>query len=195
MSSISRVPADEYYSLQGLALGPLSLPNNFEDSLKIASHLSAEQYEKLLIALTSFMMSHNVWHDSRSLSYGSLVAAIEALLPEESPQNCKECGQPSYRIIRRFRDFLTIHAPGREQESERKALQDRFYELRSGLTHGSNVLQSDLEPWNFYDRKGHVEDDLHRKLHRVVRSAILNWLWSQKPCTSGCGADAGAAFG
>jgi hypothetical protein len=185
LSSMSRVPTDKYYSLLGIALGPLSLPQNFGESLKIASELSTEAYDKLFNALTFFMMSHGVWHESRSSSYASLVAAIEALLPEDEAQPCKECGQPMYRISRRFRDFLTLHAPGHEQASERKALQNAFYELRSGLAHGSKVLQSDLEPWELsYDQKGRVEDDLHRRLQRVVRTAILNWLWSQNPCRS-----------
>ena len=181
VSPMSRVPADEYYSLHGIALGPLSLPKTFEESLEIASRLSTESYNKLLIALTFFATSHGVWHESRSAAYASLVSAIEGLLPDNERQHCKNCGQPMYRISKRFRDFLTLHAPGPERASERKALQDAFYALRSGLAHGSLVLQSDLEPWKFYDRRGQVEDDLHRRLHIVVRSAMLNWLWSQNP--------------
>jgi hypothetical protein len=181
VSPMSRVPADEYYSLHGIAPGPLSLANTFEESLEIASQLSTESYNKLFIALTFFAMSHGVWHESRSASYASLVAAIEALLPENKRERCKDCGQPIYRISKRFRDFLTLHVPGQEQARERKALQDAFYELRSGLAHGSKVLQSDLEPWKFHDRRGQVEDDLHRRLQEVVRKAILNWLWSHNP--------------
>src|SRR6266700_4786751 len=74
--------------------------------------------------LTFLAMSHGVWHESRSASYASLVAAIEALLSDHEPQRCNGCGQPIYRISKRFRDFLTLHAPGQEQASERKALQD-----------------------------------------------------------------------
>ena len=182
MSSMSRVPSDEYYSLRGIALGPLSLPQNFEESLNIASELSTRPYNKLFIALTFFAMSHGVWQQSRSASYASLVAAIEALLPDDESQRCKDCGQPIHRISKRFRDFLTRHAPGQEQASERKVLQNAFYELRSGLAHGSKVLQSDLEPWKFFhDRKGQVEYELHGRLHEVVRIAILNWFWSQNP--------------
>jgi hypothetical protein len=182
MPPMSRVPADEYYSLRGIALGrDLSLPDNFQESLEIASQLPTEPYNKLFIALTFFAMSHGVWHESRSGSYASLVTAIEALLPEDEPQRCEGCGQPIHRISKRFREFLTLHAPGQEQASERKALQDVFYELRSGLAQGSKVLQSDLVPWTFYDRRGQVEDDLHRRLQEVVRIAIMNWLWSQNP--------------
>lgn len=182
ISPISRVPSDDYYSLRGIPLEPLSLPQNFEESLNIASELSTGPYNKLFNSLTFFAMSHRVWHESRSASYASLVAAIEALLPDDKPQRCKDCGQPIHRISKRFRDFLTRHAPGQEQASERKALQNAFYELRSGLAHGSKVLQSDLEPWKFFhDHRGQVEDDLHRRLHEVVRKAILNWLWSQNP--------------
>jgi hypothetical protein len=181
VSPISRVPADEYYSLRGIALGPLSLPDTFEESLKIASQLSTESYNKLLFALSFLMMSHGVWHESRSASYASLVAAIEALLPENNRQRCEHCGQPIYRISKRFRDFLTLYVPDREQASERKALQKAFYELRSGLAHGAMVLQSDLEPWTFHHHRGRLEDDLHRRLQQVVRIAILNWLRSQNP--------------
>ncbi len=179
---MSRVPADEYYSLRGIVPGRhLSLPDTFEESLKIASQLSTKSYSKLFAALTFFAMSHGVWHESRSASYAFLVAAIEALLPENSRQRCKDCGQLIYGISRRFRDFLTLHAPGPEQARERKALQDAFYELRSGLAHGTTVLQSDLEPWKFHDRRGQLEDGLHRRLQEVVRIAITNWLWSQNP--------------
>jgi hypothetical protein len=133
VSPMSRVPADEYYSFHGIALGnPLSLPDTLDESLKIASQLPTGSYNKLFTALTFFAMSHGVWHESRSASY-----------------------------VR-----------------ERKALQDAFYELRSGLAHGAKVLQSDLEPWKFHDRRGQVEDDLHRRLQEVVRNALLNWLLS-----------------
>jgi hypothetical protein len=60
-------------------------------------------------------------------------------------------------------------------------LQDAFYDLRSGVAHGTRVLQGDLEPWKFFDRRGRVEDDLYRRLQEVVRVAIKNWLWSQNP--------------
>ena len=182
VSSMSRVPADEYYPVRGIALGRhLSLPDTFDESLQIASQLPTRSYNNLFTALTLFAMSHGVWRDSRSASYASLVAAIEALLPENKGKRCQDCGQLVYRISRRFRDFLTLHAPGRERAPERKALQDAFYELRSGLAHGTKVLQSDLEPWKFFDRRGQVENDIHRRLQEVVRIAIKNWLWSQNP--------------
>jgi hypothetical protein len=181
LSPIPRIPARDYYSRRGIELGPLSLPNTFGECLQIASQLSTSSYNKLLIALTFFAMSHDVWRASRSSSYASLVAAIEALLPESNRQSCKVCGQPIYQISKRFRDFLTRYAPGREQAPDRKALQNAFYELRSGLAHGTKVLQSDLEPWKFHDRGGQLEDDLHRRLQEVVRIAILNWLGSPEP--------------
>jgi hypothetical protein len=179
VSPMLRVPAAKYYSLPGIALGPLSLPSTFEEYLKIASELSATSYNKLFIAQTFFAMSHDVWHESRSASYASLVAAIEALLPKDNPQRCKDCGQPIYRIGKRFREFLSLHAPGPEQARDRKALQQAFYELRSGISHGAKVLQSDLEPWTFLHRRGQLEDNLHRRLQQVVRTAIMNWLCSQ----------------
>ena len=180
MSPMSRVPANEYYSLRGIALGrPLSLPDTFDESLKIVSQLPTRSYNKLFTALTFFAMSHGVWHESRSASYASLVAAIEALLPESKTESCKRCGQPVYRISNRFREFLSQHAPGSEQARDRKALQETFYELRSGLAHGTKVLQSDLEPWTFFHRKGDAEDEIHRRLQEVVRIAISSWLRGQ----------------
>jgi hypothetical protein len=181
---ISRIPADEYYSAQGLALGALLLPDSFQLSLDSASQLPPESYAKLFIALTFFAMSASVWSVSRSASYASLVAAVEALLPEDSQQRCQSCGQRLYQISKRFRDFLTTYAPGEEKASERKVLQHALYELRSGLTHGSKILQADLEPWKFQDRRGQVEDDLHRKLASLVRLAIMNWLSCKNPAAA-----------
>jgi hypothetical protein len=184
VSLMSRVPAHKYYSIQGIAAEPLSLPDIFDECLNVASQLSTSSYTKLFIALTFFAMWHGVWRESRSASYASLVAAIEALLPDNDRHSCKACGQPIYQISKRFRDFLTRYAPGPEQASERKALQNAFYELRSGLAHGKKVLQADLEPWkSFHDEAGRHEDSLQRGLQKLVRIAILNWLWSQTSCT------------
>jgi hypothetical protein len=52
-----------------------------------------------------------------------------------------------------------------------------IYHFRSLLAHGSELLQEDLEPWNFMmEAKANEQRTLQYNLFSIVGVAIYNWL-------------------
>jgi hypothetical protein len=169
-------PSD-YYKRGGFGLGEgLSLPKITSYLLDKINSLSATDLEKFDRSAVWFKMSHDVYSTSSSSSFNALATSIECLLPENKSK-CECCGQPVYEITRRFMDFLKEYAkPSPELQTEIEKLYKKYYPMRSSLTHGSALLDSDLRPWAFMSEKSNEESMIQRALHDTVRIAIINWL-------------------
>ena len=84
-----------------------------------------------------------VWHESDSSSYVALVNAIECLTdkPEQCPEcnqsgmegieRCDLCGQPRYRVTKKFKEFLEKYVSFIDERFPKA--KGRFYEIRSQL--------------------------------------------------------------
>jgi hypothetical protein len=124
--------------------------------------------------------------ESRSSAFITLVSALECLALEkevckyckqpfiENVDLCQQCGQPRYRVTVHFHEFLKKYVPGIDNfPKEKKAI----YQIRSQLAHGTDLLQADLEPWNFLvDGKEEEQGRLQSNLFSIARLAIYNWL-------------------
>lgn len=92
-----------------------------------------------------------------SASYIFMVSALEALIEIENKdfkvENCKSCGQPKYKVSRKFKDFIDKY--GYEVDNKTK---NEFYKIRSGIAHSGQLLGMS------YFRKRGIEnqDDLDK---------------------------------
>jgi hypothetical protein len=148
------------------------LPDTFGQQLGRLNSLNSDDFDRFSIALTWLEHSGSIWPWSRSASFTALTSAVEALLPDDE-QKCRECGQAIYKISQRFRDFLSKYAPNEGPAETLKKLQVAFCSTRSGITHGSSLLQADLEPWKFLDYSGTEEQLRHSKLYENGQSFAL----------------------
>lgn len=75
-----------------------------------------------------------------SASYLFMVSAIEALIKiehlGESPNNCDNCGQPIFKVSRKFKDFIDKY--GYEVDNKTK---NKFYSMRSNIAHLGQLLE------------------------------------------------------
>lgn len=106
------------------------------------------------------------------------MSAIEALTDRGTTHlvYCEECqAERSHEepgATERFRSFFETHAPADALRKRRT----QMYELRSGILHGSDLMQLDqdlafgFDPWDFN------ESELHRELWSITRLALRNWL-------------------
>src|SRR6266567_3827883 len=168
---------NDYYRRSGFGFGEgLSLPTIASRLLDRISSLNAADLEKLNRSAVWFKMSHDVYSTSSSSSFNALATSIECLLPENKSK-CECCGQPVYEITKKFIDFLKKYAqPSPEVQTEIETLYKKYYPLRSGLTHGSALLDADLRPWAFTSEKSQEEYMIRLALHNTVRISIINWL-------------------
>ncbi len=89
---------------------------------------------------------------------------------------CEQChGDRSHEVpgaTERFRSFFETYAPGAALRKRRS----QMYELRSGILHGSTLMQMDEDLDFGWDPPGWNERELHTELWSITRLALRNWL-------------------
>lgn len=200
LAAIDVAPASEYFRLFGSFNHKrpyfLQLPDNLSALFDWVAALRAEEHDKFFFACTWFYYSREIWLDSRSASFMALITAIECLT--EKPTSCQECGsplrdkiekcatcgEPKYRLTKNFKQFLETHVPFIDQFPTEKRL---MYKLRSQLTHGAILLNTDIEPGNWIGSKQTEQDQLHRNVNFIAFVAIYNWLVERSGLSSSQG--------
>jgi hypothetical protein len=153
----------------------LLLPDNIEAAIVAYGRLPAQLQTKFINASYWLQHSHSVFQDSRSASYLALVSAVEALMPPpDTGATCPSCKRSvGNGPTRQFKDFLEEFAPTGEQYSGEL---QHFYEIRSSLAHGGKVLLSDRH-FSLGGLENHEDWMRQRRLHEMLRVAIVNWLF------------------
>jgi hypothetical protein len=156
------IPANRYFDeVQGLDGRGLRLPSDLDESISRYYQLPTVRREEFDRAAYWLHMSSRLWTTSMSLSFGSLVSAVESLINQRGPGSTA-----------RFRNFLERYAPGVSQEAHR----NEMYEVRSGIFHGSDLMTLDLDISYGWDPPWWNERELHEELSRLTRSVIRSWL-------------------
>jgi hypothetical protein len=123
------------------------------------------------------LASHQ-WNLSMSASFASLVSAIESLTERGDIHgfNCPVCAKPMQHedpgATRRFKDFFEAYASGAALAKQR----DEMYSLRSGILHGSDLMQLDEDRAFGWDPPWWNERELYWDLSVITRTALRNWL-------------------
>jgi hypothetical protein len=175
---LAEVEPEAYYANVGHDGTALRVPTDLDESLCRFRDLSAANRAKFDRAAFWMDIAARQWTISVSSSFASLVSAIEALTDRGTthPVYCEECqanrSHEEPGATERFRSFFETHAPGAALRKRRT----QMYELRSGILHGSDLMQLDqdlafgFDPWDFN------ESELHRELWSITRLALRNWL-------------------
>jgi hypothetical protein len=123
------------------------------------------------------MTSHH-WNSSASASFAAFVSAIEALTERGVVHRfkCPVCGERTQHeapgATRRFKDFLETYAPGAALAARR----DEMYDLRSGILHGSKLIELDYALAFGWDPPWWNQSELLWELSSLTRIALRNWL-------------------
>jgi hypothetical protein len=89
---------------------------------------------------------------------------------------CEHCkAERSHEVpgaTENFRTFFETYAPGTALRERRS----QMYNLRSGILHGSNVMQMDQDSDFGWHPASQTELDLSFELSSIMRVALRNWL-------------------
>jgi hypothetical protein len=182
---LQELPPDHYYGVVGHDGKPLRVPTDLDINICRYLALSVQVRRKLDRATFWLDLASRQWHSSVSASFAALVSAIESLTETGSRHGfaCPVCGERAQHEVpgatKRFRDFFETFAAG---ESHRKQ-RDTMYSLRSGILHGSTLMQFD-EGHDFgWDPPGWNERELHSDLWALTGLALRRWLMAtpQRP--------------
>jgi hypothetical protein len=175
---LAEVDPEEYYTKVGHDGQGLRVPADLDESICLYLQLSPRNRAKFVRAAFWMDMASRQWTISVSSSFASLVSAVESLTDRGSTHKvyCEECQNYCQHEVpgatERFRAFFEEYAPGASLRSRRT----QMYSLRSGILHGSELMQLDQDLAFGWDPPWWNEDELHRELWSLTRVAIRNWL-------------------
>jgi hypothetical protein len=169
---------EEYYANVGNDGGALRVPTDLDESLCRYRELSEANRSKFDRAAFWVDVASRQWTISVSSSFASLVSAIEALTDRGTTHlvHCEQCkADRSHEVpgaTERFQSFFATYAPGPALKKRRREM----YKLRSGILHGSDLMQLDQDLAFGFDPLDFNESELQRDLSSITRMAIRNWL-------------------
>lgn len=175
---LEEVEPQEYYTTVGHDGRGLRVPTDLDESICCYTVLSAEKRAKFDRATFWMDMASRQWTISVSSSFASLVSAVESLTDRGTTHQvyCDECKVHCQHEVpgatERFRAFFEKYAPSAALLSRRS----KMYSLRSGILHGSELMQLDQDLAFGYDPPWWNERELHEELWGLTHIALRNWL-------------------
>ena len=158
---LEEVVPEEYYTKVGHDGKGLRVPTDLDQSICLYLQLSPMNRANFNRATFWMDMASRQWNISVSASFAALVSAIESLI------NKRGKGSTA-----RFRIFFEKYASGATLNDRR----NEMYDLRSGILHGSNLMQLDQDLAFGWDPPWWNERELHEELWSLARVAMRNWL-------------------
>ena len=162
---------------------PLRVPADLDESICLYLQLGEANRAKFDRAAYWMDMASRQWANSASSSFAALVSAAEALTERGTVHRvyCEKCHADSQHeapgATERFRAFFEKHAPDASLRSRR----GQMYTLRSGILHGSKLMQLDQDRHFGVDPPGWDQTELHRELWSLTKIAARNWLKDPSP--------------
>jgi len=155
------VEPEEYYTKVGHEGKGLRVPADLDESICLYQQLSPTNHANFDCAAFWLDMASRQWNISVSASFAALVSAIESLINKRGKGATK-----------RFQAFFEEYAPDPALSSRRAEM----YDLRSGILHGSELMQLDQDHAFGWDPPWWNERELNEELRRLTRVAVRNWL-------------------
>lgn len=178
---IPLVPPNDYFNRYGRHMDKtLDLPKNIYELLDGYYSLDQDAKKVFLSACSLFDQGLNLWSEHPSLSFTSMVSALEALIHydhrDNTKETCKECGQDRYRVIKKFKDFFSEYGSPSE-EFKKYAL--KIYKYRSKIVHRGELFLGEVEPLGHSNWDDLGNRDMRRNIITTCRICMVNWLWKQ----------------
>jgi hypothetical protein len=176
--TLEEVEPEEYYARVGNDGRGLRVPTDLDESICLYLDLSAGDRSRFDRATFWLEMTSRQWNISMSASFAAFVSAIEALTERGVAHQfkCPVCGGRTQHEVpgatRRFKDFLETYAPGAALAGRR----DEMYALRSGILHGSKLIEMDYALAFGWDPPWLNQRELLGDLSSLTWIALRNWL-------------------
>ena len=176
--TLEEVEPEVYYENVGNDGRGLRVPTDLDEAICRYLDLSAADRARFDRATFWLDMTSRQWNISASASFAAFVSAIEAMTERGVAHQftCPVCGQRTQHEVpgatRKFKDFLETYAPGAALAGRR----DEMYKLRSGILHGSKLIEIDYAVAFGWDQPWRNQSELLSDLSSLTRVALRNWL-------------------
>lgn len=153
------------------------LPDYITYALDTYYSLDKDSEKSVFAAMTLISNGINLGIQYQSLGFISYISAIETLVSLEyknvKVEHCKECGQPKYKVRKKFLDLLAKYVSGTEKSQSKFK---KMYDLRSKIAHTGDLFINDVE-FNLLKR-GEMDGEWFKYLEvqQLARLCVFRWL-------------------
>ena len=162
----------EEYSKSGIIL-----PEDITSALDTYYGLDANSRKSVFAAMTLISNGINLGIQYQSLGFISYITSIETLVNFEyknlKVEYCKECGQPQYKVRKKFLDLLAKYVSSSEKSQSKFK---KMYDLRSKIAHTGELFISDIEFTLKKRDKFNGEWFQYLEVQQLARICVFRWL-------------------
>lgn len=162
----------------------ITFPEDIDRLFDLYFQLSHEDMKAFHTACKFYNQALDLKTTHPSLSLVSSAIAIEALMSskkiernecghEKSIETCDVCGIPLHHLYSRFKTFFADYGA---TSDEVKKFASKFYDFRSGISHGDLLLREDLHDSGFYSGDNDEQAGFRRDSLNITHKLLINWL-------------------
>jgi hypothetical protein len=162
----------------------LILPTNIDVLFESYFNLKNKYKKTFLSACTLLKYGVEIFGQYPSLSYASLISAIETLAANDKSDNniapCTKCGYIEYKTTRQFKEFIIKYAGFSNMDKQTiEEYAGQLYNKRCKILHSGSLRLGEIEPINSMEEEHREENkqyEEHRHLIKICRICLINWL-------------------
>lgn len=159
----------------------ITFPNTIFIGLHSYYKLTGESKEILDTAISHCISARELMFTKKTLSIISAFTSVETMVNNEFKEQkvlrCKECGQPEYKISKKYREYLFKYF-GQTENNKKKF--NSFYSLRSKIIHTGLKLQTE-NLWNDMEEEKKDKEFLDlAEIIQMSKLSIIHWLIKNK---------------
>lgn len=153
------------------------LPENITNVLDTYYALNEDLRKYVFAAMTLISNGINLGIQYQSLGFVSYISSIETLVNLENKnvkvKHCKECGQPQYKVKKKFLDLLAKYVSRTEKS---QSIFKKMYDLRSKIAHTGELFISDVEFTILKRNEMDGEWFKYLEVQQLARLCVFRWL-------------------
>ena len=153
------------------------LPESITYALDTYYSLDRDSRKSVFAAMTLISNGINLGIQYQSLGFISYITSIETLVTLEykniKVKHCKECGQPQYKIKKKFLDLLAKYVSNTEKSQSKFK---KMYDLRSKIAHTGELFISDVEFSLLNRDEMDGEWFKYLEVQQLARLCVFRWL-------------------
>lgn len=155
----------------------VTFPNNINHGISAYYKLDSIERKTIDSAIKYSVLCMDLMHEKTTLAILSAFTSIETIMnfyyKDFKPENCKECGQPRYKISKKYIDFL-LEFIGNGTGFKKRF--NELYKLRSKIVHTGFSFETE-KFWNeLNDEDSESETATILEIVMLSKLSVINYL-------------------
>ncbi len=181
---VELVPHHPYFFIKpNLDMNPsleITFPYSFEQFAESYFNSTEAIKSVVLKAMNHLYNAVDLMYRKQTLSIISAFTSLETMINEEYKEQkiefCEACGQPKFKVSKKFKDYLSTYVG---QNTSLKKKFNLYYKKRSKIVHTGQELATEDLYSNLPKSERDSDSITHQEVIQITRLGISHWLYKK----------------